>query len=213
MRGKGKGKERVEEDEVDDDYLDRCGEEDPTLKGFSRRSILFDLEYWKDHDIRHKLDLMHVAKNVTGTLLGTILSVKGLSNKDTVKACEELEDPMKLKKKFWMQDVEGSNKKQKPQAPFALEKEEKLSFYTTLKGLKVPTGFSSNFFNSVNLEPQGFGNLKSHDYHVIMQHLLPMLLMYSFPTEHKPLFKAIQRISIFFNVFVKSYLSGAFVKG
>ena len=45
----------------------------------------------------------------------------------------------------------------------------------------------------------GFDNLKSHDYHVIMQHLLPTLLLHSFP-NHKLLYKAIQRISIFFNL-------------
>ena len=65
--------------------------------------------------------------------------------------------------------------------------------------MKVPVGFSSSFNNSVSLEPVGFVNMKSHDYHVIMQYLLPVLLMHSFP-GHKPLYKAIQRISIFFNV-------------
>ena len=201
-KGKGKGKEKEKEDVVmeDDDYPSEGDDENLAgTEGFSRRSIFFDLEYWKDHDIRHNLDVMHVEKNVTETLLGTILSVKGSSNKDTVKAREELKVHLNLKRKLWMKDVEGSNKRLMPKAPFALGKEEKEAFFRTLKTLKVPIGFSSNFSNNVNLDPPGFTNLKSHDYHVIMQRLLPALLMHSFPND-KPLFKAIQRISIFFNV-------------
>ena len=41
--------------------------------------------------------------------------------------------------------------------------------------------------------------MKSHDYHVIMQHLLPVLLQHSYP-QHKDLRNAIHRISLFFNI-------------
>ena len=48
--------------------------------------------------------------------------------------------------------------------------------------------------------------LKSHDYHVIMQQLLLVLLQHAF-SEHKPLKAAIQEICNFFNVLCSKTIS------
>ena len=41
--------------------------------------------------------------------------------------------------------------------------------------------------------------MKSHDYHVIMQYLLPVLLQHAFPS-HPDLRRALHQISLFFNI-------------
>ena len=92
-----------------------------------------------------------------------------------------------------------TNKTIIPKTTFALSKEEKIRFCTVLKILKVPNKFSSNFHNNVSINPPELRNMKSHDYHVIMQHLLPVLLQHSYP-QHKDLRNAVHRISLFFNI-------------
>jgi hypothetical protein len=44
-----------------------------------RRSNRFfwDLPYWKDLDVHHSIDVMHVEKNVCESLLGTLLNIEG----------------------------------------------------------------------------------------------------------------------------------------
>jgi len=65
--------------------------------------------------------------------------------------------------------------------------------------LKLPSGFSSNLSNLVTIQPPELRGLKSHDYHVIMEHLLPLLLRDAFKND-KPLRISIQRISLFFKI-------------
>ena len=80
-----------------------------------------------------------------------------------------------------------------------------MNFLKTLKYLKLPSGFSSNFSNIFSLNPPGLLTMKSHDYHVIMEYLLPVLLQHAFP-KHQDLQKAIHQISLFFNLLCSKVL-------
>jgi hypothetical protein len=64
------------------------------------------------------------------------------------------------------------------QAParYALTKEEKEIFSECLSSIKVPSGFSSNIKEIINMTEEKFQNLKSHDYHVLMTQLLLVAL-------------------------------------
>ncbi|CAN1757493.1 hypothetical protein LINPERHAP1_LOCUS6538 [Linum perenne] len=53
--------------------------------GWKKRSIFFELPYWKDNILRHNLDVMHIEKNVCDNILWTLLNVTGRS-KDSVKS-------------------------------------------------------------------------------------------------------------------------------
>ncbi|XP_052724058.1 uncharacterized protein LOC128193906 [Vigna angularis] len=44
---------------------------------WKKRSILFDLPYWRVLDVRHCLDVMHVEKNVCDSIIGTLLNIQG----------------------------------------------------------------------------------------------------------------------------------------
>ena len=39
-------------------------------------SILFDILYWSDLDVRHCIDVMHVEKNVCDSVIGTFLNIQ-----------------------------------------------------------------------------------------------------------------------------------------
>ena len=43
---------------------------------FTHRSTLWDLEYWKDLDLRHNLDVMHIEKNICDNIISTLLNIE-----------------------------------------------------------------------------------------------------------------------------------------
>jgi len=56
---------------------------------WKKRSILFDLLYWVDLDVRHCIDVMHVEKNVCDSVIGTLLNIQG-KMKDSLNTCQDL---------------------------------------------------------------------------------------------------------------------------
>jgi hypothetical protein len=62
----------------------------------------------------------------------------------------------------------------KPHAPYVLTAEEFEVFANTIESLKMPTGYSSNL--KKHIRGRKFGSLKSHDYHVLMQQIMPLAL-------------------------------------
>lgn len=56
-----------------------------------KRSIFFELPYWKYIGIRHNLDVMHIEKNVFDNLVNTILDDKTKS-KDNLSARKDLRE-------------------------------------------------------------------------------------------------------------------------
>ncbi|KAF7115061.1 hypothetical protein RHSIM_RhsimUnG0068500 [Rhododendron simsii] len=56
----------------------RQRDENPILN-WTKRSILFELPYWKTLKLRHCLDVMHIEKNIFDNLIGTLLGVDGKS--------------------------------------------------------------------------------------------------------------------------------------
>ncbi|KAI9125739.1 hypothetical protein K1719_003157 [Acacia pycnantha] len=57
---------------------------------WKKRSVFFDLPYWRNLDVRHCIDVMHVEKNVCDSIVGTLLNIQGSSN-DGVKARLDLQ--------------------------------------------------------------------------------------------------------------------------
>jgi hypothetical protein len=46
-------------------------------KFYSCKKWVLQLPYWKDLDVHHSIDVMHVEKNVYESLLGTLLNMDG----------------------------------------------------------------------------------------------------------------------------------------
>ncbi|KAG6386764.1 hypothetical protein SASPL_151938 [Salvia splendens] len=75
---------------VMDDYNDKNKiVSNRARSGWKKRSIFWDLPYWKELLIRLNLDVMHVEKNVFDNVFYTVLNVQG-KTKDTSKSREEL---------------------------------------------------------------------------------------------------------------------------
>ena len=159
---------------------------------WKKKSIFFDLEYWKYLHVRHNLDVMHIEKNVCESIIGTLLNIPG-KTKDGLNCRLDLVDMglrSELAPKF------ESKRTYLPPACYSLSKMEKKVFCQTLSQLKVPYGYCSNLRNLVSMEDLKLYGLKSHDYHTLMQQLLPVSLRSILPKHVR---NAIYKLSFFSN--------------
>lgn len=140
-----------------------------------KKSIFFELPYWRNLLLRHNLDGMHIAKNICDSLIGTLLSVQGKS-KDNLKARLDLMK-MGIRRELHPIPVQASNSKYLlPAASYSMSKKERHDFLQVLKNVKVPDGYASNISRCINLKGGKISGLKSHDCHILMQQLLPIAI-------------------------------------
>ncbi|XP_021768950.1 uncharacterized protein LOC110733242 [Chenopodium quinoa] len=162
--------------------------------GYKKKSRFFDLPYWKTLHIRHFLDVMHIEKNVCDSLISTLLNVKDKS-KDGEAARLDLVD-MKFRPELAPAPIKGTNRTYLPPACHTLSRKEKVSFCEFLSGVKVPEGYSSNIKRLVSMKDLKLIRLKSHDCHILMEHLLPVAIRSILPEAVR---NAITRLCIFFS--------------
>ena len=140
---------------------------------WKKRSIFFDLPYWEFNLIRHNLDVMHIEKNVCDNVIGTLLNLDG-KTKDNENARKDL---MEMGIRHDLHLINRPNKKSYvPLACYTMSNVEKSNFLQVLKDLKVPDGYASNISRCVSLKDRKLSNLKSHDSHILMQDILPIVL-------------------------------------
>ena len=69
---------------------------------WKKKSIFFELPYWKDNCLRHNLDVMHIEKNVCDNIIYTLLN-DSAKTKDYINARRDLKD-MGLRQDLWPND-------------------------------------------------------------------------------------------------------------
>ncbi|XP_052159498.1 uncharacterized protein LOC127777020 [Oryza glaberrima] len=136
-------------------------------------SGLFSLPYWESNLLRHNLDVMHIEKNVCDNIYGTLLGLEGKS-KDNLQARLDLQE-MNIRPGLHPQK-KANNKYYLPPATYTMSKNEKQQFCKVLHDIKVPDGYSGNISRCVNVSQGKISGLKSHDYHILIQQLLPVAL-------------------------------------
>ncbi|WVZ75778.1 hypothetical protein U9M48_023810 [Paspalum notatum var. saurae] len=114
-------------------------------------------------DVCHTIDMMHVTKNLCVNLLG-FLRTYG-KNKDTLEA----RDDMAALKGEQGHHYLGTTS-------YTLSKREKESMFECLDSIKIPSGYSCNVRRIIKCKDKKFVNIKSHDCHVLMTQLLPVVL-------------------------------------
>jgi hypothetical protein len=114
---------------------------------WKKKSIFWDLPYWKDLEVCSAIDVMHVTKNVCVNLLG-FLGMYG-KKKDTPEARED-------KQRVNEKDCMHPTKQYEGLASYALTKAEKEIFFECLLSIKVPSGFSSNIKGIINMAEKKF---------------------------------------------------------
>jgi len=141
-------------------------------KVFKKRCCLFQLPYWEMLLVRHNLDAMHTEKNVYGNVANTLLAVDKKS-KDNLNSRLDLQE-MGIRPDLHPQ-TEGS-KSYLPAALYSLSPQVKRMFCQVLKDVKFPAGYASNLQNKVLVEEKKLVGLKTHDCHIIMCDVLPLVV-------------------------------------
>ncbi|XP_024190421.1 uncharacterized protein LOC112194412 [Rosa chinensis] len=167
------------------------GLEDQTRPCWKKKSIFFELEYWKFLPVRHNLDVMHIEKNVCDSIIGTLFNIPG-KTKDGVAARLDL---VEMGIRTGLGPTPGQKKDKLPLASWNLLLEEKRAMCMSFFNMKGPYGISSNIRNLVSLDDLRLVGLKSHDCHMVMQQLLPIVIRSSL---EKPVRFAIIRFCLFF---------------
>ena len=115
---------------------------------------------------------MHVERNVAASLIATLLhcgkSKDGLNARKDLKLLGIRKDlhPQPRGKRTYL-----------PPAPSSLSSTEKKIFCKRLSEFRGPDGYCSNISRCVKMEECKISGMKSHDYHVLMQQLLPVAII------------------------------------
>jgi hypothetical protein len=112
---------------------------------------------------------MHIEKNVCESVIKFIIGVK-----DTFKVRRDME-VCGVREHLWLKrDPHNLGKIFQPIVSYVLKPEELKAFMGRLGALKVP----SNYCNVVgkHVMDKKLGNMKSHDWHVLMQQFMPLAL-------------------------------------
>jgi len=156
---------------------------------WKKKSIFFELPYWKSVLLRHNLDVMHIEKNISESVLGTLLDIEG-KTKDTLKSRLDIQE-MRIKKS--LHPIKSGDKYILPPASYTMSKMEKIQFCNLIKEVKFPDAYSSNISRCVK-EARLLG-LKSHDHHVLFQRIIPLIIKEILPKDaYDPLIE----LSLFF---------------
>jgi hypothetical protein len=160
---------------------------------FKKISIFFKyLPYWEDLTVHHAIDGMHLQKNVFESTMGFL----GLTGKvkDGLKSCKDLVD-LKIRQELLLKPHPNGKQYLSP-ASYNLTQHERLAICKCLRGLQVPTGFSSNIRSLVSLKNMTLTSCNSHDGHVMIAIFLTIAIR-----AVKPVFlKMVTRMCYFFNV-------------
>ncbi|XP_074300846.1 uncharacterized protein LOC141632175 [Silene latifolia] len=141
--------------------------------------------------VRHSIDVMHVEKNVFNSLIGTLLNMPN-KTKDGVKARND----MAARGRIELKPIEKGKRIYIPPSCTTLSKKEKMIVCESLKGVKVPHGYSSNISHLVAIKDSKLVGMKSHDCHVMRTQLLPVAIRSVLPKHVR---QVITKLCLFFD--------------
>lgn len=108
---------------------------------------------------------MHVEKNIAESVLRFLFA-----DKDSPESRRDLEE-MGMRPELWLRPARNRETFNKPQAPYVLTEAEKRLFIAEVSAIRTPTGYGSSL--GKHLLKTRFMGLKSHDYHCLVQQIIP----------------------------------------
>jgi hypothetical protein len=135
-------------------------------KRWKKMSIMWELPYWKDIAVCHGIDLMHVKKNVCGSLLGTLMNDKW-KPMDHAKGRADLEE-------LDIRPVLRPNgtRAQPPLSAMNLTREEKQELCDFFHSVKLPSRYATNIRKLVPTRENEMLPMKAHDCDVMLTTML-----------------------------------------
>ena len=119
--------------------------------------------------------MIHIEKNVFEQVINTIMNVT-FKSKDDINSRKDLAMHCKWRKLNIQISsvVHGGQRAVMPTAPYVLSKEQRKVLCDWICELKFSDGYASNLSRCIDRTNWWLHNLKSHDYHIFMERLLPI---------------------------------------
>ncbi|KAK7256468.1 hypothetical protein RIF29_29918 [Crotalaria pallida] len=141
-----------------------------------KNNIFNSLPYWETQELKFNLDPMHIEKNVHDNVTYTMYDDTA-KTKDNLKARKDLRE-MGIRKELWPDE----NGRYCPSV-FTMSNAQKDVSLRTLINVKVPDGYSRNISCCIDAKKRKFVGMKSHDCHILMEHLLPLAIRNVLPDK------------------------------
>jgi hypothetical protein len=141
---------------------------------FKKQIIFFRyVPYWKEFEISHAIDTMHITKGVFESTISLLLDIlgetkDGLNTRKDLQALgirEELHPQERLNRNIYL-----------PPASYTLTNEEKRAICKCLCGIKLSTEFSANITNLVSVSELKVSGYNTHDCHTILSLFLAIAI-------------------------------------
>jgi hypothetical protein len=176
-------------------------EKPPKDSPFKKQSIFFRyLSYWKEFEIGHAIDTMHITKGVFESIISLFLDVASKTNdglnthkyRQVIEIREELHPQKRPNGNIYL-----------PPASHTLTNEEKRAICKCLCGIRVPIGFSTNIKNLASMSELKVSGYNTHDCHTMLSLFLAIAIRI---VNHPYLKMVITRMCHFFNVISKKVI-------
>ena len=117
--------------------------------------------------VRHVLDVMHIEKNIAESVMKFLFG-----DKDTPDSRRDME-VLGIRRDLWLRPRANKQTFLKPPAPYVFTDVEKKIFLQEVSSICTPTGYGSAL--GKHLKKSKFQGLKSHDYHCLIQQIIPVV--------------------------------------
>ena len=172
---------------------------------WTHKSGLTRLPYFNDLLLPHNIDLMHTEKNIAEALWGTLMDTE--KSKDNVKARVDLAALCDRPKQVMKTPAPGKKWK-RTSVDFVLKKDQRREVCQWVQSLMFPDGYAANLRRGVNVSTCRVLGMKSHDFHIWIERLLPAMTR-GFVPEH--VWRVLAELSYFFRQLCAKELSWAVI--
>jgi len=141
----------------------------------------------------HNINMMHSEKNIGEALFGTLTDIPDKTN-DNVKARVD-QETLCDRPNLNMRPPRTGKAWKKPKAHFVLSRPQRREVLEWFETLMFPDGYAANLKRGVNLSTMRINGLKSHDYHIWLERLLPVMVRGYLPDQ---VWRVLTELSFFF---------------
>jgi hypothetical protein len=163
-----------------------------------RKSIFVQhLPYWKEFEIGHAIDTMHVENGVFKSTIGLLLYIPS-KTKDGLSAHKDLQ-VLEIREELHPQE-RPNEKAYLPPASYTLTTKVERAICKCLHEIRVPTGFSINIKNLVSMSELKMSGYNTHDCHIMLSLFLAIAIRV---VNHPFLKMVITRMCHFLQCYIK----------
>jgi hypothetical protein len=116
----------------------------------------------------YNINVMHQGRNIGESILNTCMTFVD-KTKDNQKARKNLAELCN------QPSLELKSSGGKPRTPFCLKPKERKEVLIWLQNLKFLHGYTTGFRGAMNFDSGKLNGVKSHDYHIFMKRLIPVI--------------------------------------